>query len=714
MLYSVSLAQTLKPIAQKVFDSQKAGKSFTKYDLFEQDNSIQKKTRYESAAKDISVMQLKQAEISKIVNEKPETMEITFPFEGKTLTVELVKNNIFTDNFVVNTDKGPVNYTPGVYYQGIVKGDNTSLAAFSFFENDVVGITSITNFGNIVLGKAKDSEDFVSYTDLKLKSGNPFVCGFDEIAENQKQKVSFDPKTKTDKKTSTCVRIYYELCYKPYQNNGSNVTNTTNWITAVHNNIGTLYNNDDVKTAVSEVYIWTSADPYTGSYSANLAAFRANRTTFNGDLAHLVNSPMTTSVAYLNSLCTSNKYAYSGINQTYQSVPTYSWTIMAMTHEMGHALGSPHTHACAWNGNNTAIDGCGPAWGNNEGCDGPIPPEGGTIMSYCHGVSVGINFNLGFGPQPGALIRSTVNSKGCLGTDCTTSCALTVTNFTSSNLTANSATFTIADNTSTSWKYKVQTYGGTLVTSGTTENKTFSINGLSEGTYYKIFVGTSCSGPEAFQKGIQILTEANWCSGIAFTDTGGPNGNYDNDQSIVKTFYPASAGQKLKMTFTEFDVEPRDPDTNALYDYMIVYNGPNTWSPRFTNGDELNGNTIPGPFEATSDSGAITIRFISDGGVTGAGWNANFECLTLGTNEAKAKDNVTITPNPTKGIINITSADKILSYEILDISGRYVSRSAKDLNTNSQSIDLGKNAAGNYIITVKTDKETVTKKVIKY
>jgi len=36
-------------------------------------------------------------------------------------------------------------------------------------------------------------------------------------------------------------------------------------------------------------------------------------------------------------------------------------------------------------------------------------------MSYCHLLNdVGIDFNLGFGPQPGDLIRSVVNSASCL------------------------------------------------------------------------------------------------------------------------------------------------------------------------------------------------------------------------------------------------------------------------------------------------------------
>src|SRR5204862_2346878 len=97
------------------------------------------------------------------------------------------------------------------------------------------------------------------------------------------------------------------------------------------------------------------------------------------------------------------------------------WTVEVVTHEQGHLMSSQHTHACAWNGNGTAIDGCGPAAGYPyEGsCSGaPIPSNGGTIMSYCHLLNVGINFTLGFGPQPKNAILNVINNASCL-TSCT-------------------------------------------------------------------------------------------------------------------------------------------------------------------------------------------------------------------------------------------------------------------------------------------------------
>ncbi len=709
--FAFGFSQELKPIAQKVQNSQKANKTFVKYNLFTVDASVQKKALYETAAEGITVMKLNKSEIQRINSEKPEALEMSFPFEGKNITVELVKNNIFTQDFKVNTDKGYVNYTPGVYYHGIVKGDNESIVAISFFENDVVGVTSVSDVGNIIIGKAKNSEDFVSYNDHKLKSSNPFVCGTDSLPENREIELpSFDPKTMTAKKTENCVRIYYEICYQPYVRNSSNTTTTTNWITAIQNNISTLYENDRITVSLHEVYIWTTADPYTGTYSQNLAAFRVNRPTFNGDLAHLVNYPSTTSVAYLDSLCGTYKYAYSGINMTYGNVPTYSWTIMAMTHEMGHALGSPHTHACKWNGNDTAIDGCAPTSNPTlaEGsCPiGPLPAGGGTIMSYCHLLgSVGIDFTKGFGEQPSELIRYTVESKGCLGTNCITACTTSVSGLTINSVTNNTLTATIADNTGTSWKYRLAKADGSIISSGTTENKVLSFNSLQDGTYYTLAVGNSCSGPDAFEARQIVMTDANWCTGTLFTDFGGENGNYADNMNFAKTFYPVNSGDKLKLTFTQFDV--------VSGDFVNVYNGPTISSPRFTGGAQLTGTTIPGPFESTHATGAITVRFNSNSSGNAAGWKANFECITLATKESSIGSSINISPNPTKGAFTITSKDKILSYDIYDATGKILKKSAK-LNSSSERVDLSSNPVGTYMVTVTTDKETVTKKVTKY
>jgi len=85
---------------------------------------------------------------------------------------------------------------------------------------------------------------------------------------------------------------------------------------------------------------------------------------------------------------------------------------------LGHNFGSQHTHACVWNNNSTAIDGC---YATEGGCSSSvgIPSGGGTIMSYCHLTSAGVNLSKGFGTQPGNLIRNRAYNGNCL-TNCNT------------------------------------------------------------------------------------------------------------------------------------------------------------------------------------------------------------------------------------------------------------------------------------------------------
>jgi hypothetical protein len=709
VFFALGFSQSLKPIAEKVSKSRAANKTFVKYDFFKVDPSVLKQNKYEAAAEGITVMNLNKSEIQRINSERPEALEMTFPFEGKTITLELVKNNFFAQNFKVNTNKGYTDYTPGVYYQGIVKGDNESIVAISFFNDDVMGVTSIADVGNIVIGKAKNSEDFVSYNDQKLKGANPFSCGTDELLENQRATPpSFDPKTMTAKKTDNCVRIYFEVGYGPYTQNNSSVSKTVNWVSSMHNNISTLYSNDGITVALSEVFVWTTTDPFSGTPSEILNQFRTTRTTFNGDVAQLLRNPATTSIAYVNALCGTYKYSYSGVNFDYSSVPTYSWNIEAMTHEIGHNLGSPHTHDCVWNGDNTRIDGCGPASGNpgNGTCAaGPLPSGGGTIMSYCHLVSsVGINFTKGFGPQPGALIRSTINASACLGSDCINSCATTIAGLVVSSPDKTSFTATINDNSGSSWKYKLAKTDGTIVQSGISNTKILNFTNLTPSTYYVISAGNSCSGDQAYSYTQLIMTDADWCTGTLYTDSGGAAGNYGDSQSIVKTFTPNNSSDKLKMTFTAFDIQTGD--------YMIVYDGPNIASPRFAGGTNISGTTIPGPFQATNATGTITVRFISGASGNSAGWKANFECLTLATNETTLANDTNISKTAVKGIFIITSKDKIISYQVFDASGKMVKNSNK-LNGSEEKLDISNNPAGTYVVNVITTKGAVTKKIVK-
>jgi hypothetical protein len=188
-----------------------------------------------------------------------------------------------------------------------------------------------------------------------------------------------------------------------------------NEVASVYAGIGVLLN-------LSSSFIWTTTDPYAGQSSTGdmLNTFRNTRTDFEGDLAHLLSGRSMGGVAWLGALCTDYNYGLSasqGGNPT--TLPRNSFTLIVVAHELGHNLGSPHTHSCSWNGNNTRIDDCGGNASYFEGiCTNPFNPflpARGTIMSYCHLVgNVGSYFE--FHPQVATRIRNYVNSVGCL--DC--------------------------------------------------------------------------------------------------------------------------------------------------------------------------------------------------------------------------------------------------------------------------------------------------------
>lgn len=678
---------------------------FKKYDLFSADNNVYKATKYFTSATDVTVLNLDETQLERLLQEAPEYIEVTIPYQNEMVEVELFKQNIFTESFIAKDEQGNVlDFTLGEYYRGAIKGNHQSLAAISFFDGDVMGVISSYEHGNITVGKSADRQDFISYSDKNLLGENPFVCGVDELVENQNTGIEFSPEMMSTTMTENCVKVYYEIAYRPYQLNSSNIQNTINWITGIHNNIGTLYSNDNINVALHEVKIWTTNDPYNGTYGENLEQFKNTVTNFNGDLAHLVNYPSTTSVAYMNSLCTDWRYAYSGINMTYGQVPTYSWTIMAMTHEMGHSLGSPHTHACAWNGNDTAIDGCGPAAGFGEGCSAPLPTNGGTIMSYCHLTSVGINFLNGFGDQPGALIRSTVDSKPCLGTDC--SCQSTIQDLSIAYLDGGQVQVQIIDNTSNEWQYKVYPYGASNTGNWqTTTQETFILDDLNPNMYYEVLVANFCGELEGGIKKEIILT-GDFCDGTLFTDTGGANGAYSNNQHFIKTFYPATSSLKVSLSFVRVGLQTDQ-------DFMYVYNGDNTSAPLFEGG-AITGNNNPGPsFISTHPSGAITVEFISNGFGTAYGWEGVVECdAVLSIEDITLAGGITVYPNPAVSVLNIDAKSQILSVKLNDASGKIVFNK-KASQTLKESVNIEHLPKGVYVLTVEMKGETVTKKVIK-
>ncbi|MEW6468440.1 MAG: CUB domain-containing protein [Bacteroidota bacterium] len=94
-------------------------------------------------------------------------------------------------------------------------------------------------------------------------------------------------------------------------------------------------------------------------------------------------------------------------------------------------------------------------------------------------------------------------------------------------------------------------------------------------------------------------------------DSGGPTGNYVDDERSVWVIAPANATQ-VSLTFSSFNLE-------NTWDYLYIYDGTDVWAPLI---GYYTGTGSPGT--VTANSGAITLEFRSDCSSTDAGWNANW------------------------------------------------------------------------------------------
>ncbi|BDD07042.1 CUB domain-containing protein [Aureibacter tunicatorum] len=110
--------------------------------------------------------------------------------------------------------------------------------------------------------------------------------------------------------------------------------------------------------------------------------------------------------------------------------------------------------------------------------------------------------------------------------------------------------------------------------------------------------------------------EVRVCEGI-FTDTGGQNGSYQNNENYVFTIYSADDAKQIAVDFEAFSLE------EPSFDRLEIFDGSNVNAELIgTYGSQIS----PGKIVSNNDSRALTFRFTSDGSVTFMGWVANISC----------------------------------------------------------------------------------------
>lgn len=361
---------------------------------------------------------------TRLLETHPQELTVSVTLGEELITLNLAKVNLIKNNLKIRTSSGnDVIYnqvSKSVFYQGAIEGHENSHFALSILNNEIIGVGSIPGIGDVNLGKLPNADQYIFYSEAALDHGNPLACGVVDNYEDEMWDEGFTPAgARDDRSFGDCVGVYLEIDEDIYLDKGG-VIGASDYLIALFNEVTILYETDGIGVYISDIFVWEVESPYDGiaSTSELLELFGTTTEVWTGDVGHFISYRGGGGIAWVDILCNDNQYyrkAVSDINSTFEEVPVYSWTIEVFSHEMGHNLGSPHTHACFWNGDMTAIDGCGPEAGYFEGCDAPLPPSG-TIMSYCHLVGgVGIDLGLGFGDQPAELMQGKILDADCLG-----------------------------------------------------------------------------------------------------------------------------------------------------------------------------------------------------------------------------------------------------------------------------------------------------------
>jgi hypothetical protein len=681
-----------------------------------------------------------QKAIGDLLSIRPEALSVHIPFEGDILVLDLVQASLFGDGFrVQSNDPSKVqDITLGVYYQGTIRGTN-SLVGMSFFDREFTLLISRdtdqdrTIESGLVRTAENTSGTHIIYSDDDLKVNISHSCQAEELEQYQQaveqlslQPVPFDQ----EKATFKCVTYFWETAYNLYTSKGSTQA-VTNYMTSVFNNFQLMNNNEQIGSKLNQLYIWTTAD----SYNNSLDNFSANRSNFGANLATLFSTTGGGGVAWLDQICGSNEYYKHGfcgsMGEPVPGIPNYSWPVNVTTHEIGHNLGSPHTHACSWTGG--AIDGCGPAAGYSEGCNGPIPSNGGTIMSYCHLNSVGMNFTLGFGTQPGNLIRSRVNS--CISLTCdsgtgggqtctnayepneTQSAAATLTSGTAvsaaiaaagdvdyykiTTSTTTNNVFTLSLPSGVDFDLTIYNSAGTQIGSsaGTTTTETVTLNGQAAGTYYAKVYGYNNAFSATCYTFTATATAVTNCS-TAYE----PNNSASAAASIpLSTTISAAISSSTDQDYYAVNVSTAGTHVFSLagpsgVDYdLYIYNSAGTTLGSGTGSTATESVTLN-----SLAAGTYTVRVFGYNGANSA------TCYTLnvartGASVASAgstgETTYSIYPNPVKDKLAIAASDSDakLKVEIRDINGKVLS--GQELMSGA-TVDVSDLSSGIYFVRI--------------
>jgi len=304
------------------------------------------------------------------------------------------------------------------HFSGTVEGEPDSSVYLGAAGNRLVAYVH-SSLGHSYVGPDETNSGFVvrsAESPLNASAaGAPWHCSSDDVPAALTAKA--EPSAPAPGLPSVAFKqatVRVETDNQLYVRFNGDPNALTTYVLTLFGATNVIYNRDlSLELIVTEVHVWASADPYTGQDTLTQLYqlgdwWHTNRpvASYPRTLVHYLSGhPVAGGIAWLGVLCagdfsTGSDWggAYS-LTQIFATYPLQLWDQDSSAHEMGHNVGSPHTH-CMGPGSQsypypTWTDEC---YSGESGCfagtaappnsSNSVPPAPGqyvgTIMSYCH------------------------------------------------------------------------------------------------------------------------------------------------------------------------------------------------------------------------------------------------------------------------------------------------------------------------------------------
>ncbi|NOT36638.1 MAG: T9SS type A sorting domain-containing protein [Saprospiraceae bacterium] len=334
----------------------------------------------------------------------------------------LYSKEFFEPNYKIWVDSSNgmnmIECNTGKHFTGIIENEPNSTITLSIYDNSCRGLIIHDNGEqSLISSTITESGIELNFTPAPIRQ-KELHCMTHDIEHFIEADNSLSLRTREScNRVAISIRADYELYLRFNKNSQSVVT----YVTSLFNQVHSIYRKEEIQISISEIIINTVADgfPHTSS-NADLNYLKNKYKAFNGNISLVLSGFLRSGkaslggVAYINSVCLKSfAFGFANIEISDNKNPNFNYDAFLVAHELGHVMGSRHTHACVWGPNkNQALDNCATV----EGSCKPISSTfKGSIMSYCYlPGKPGIDFNTGFGQEPGDLIRKNIKASSCL------------------------------------------------------------------------------------------------------------------------------------------------------------------------------------------------------------------------------------------------------------------------------------------------------------